>query len=235
MIKHLGIALFVVLTIAAVAAFFALDLSQDRFLDILKSSQDSVENYYRQRPFQSVALYFGIYVIVASLSLPGAAALTIAGGAMFGFVLGTVLVSFASAIGATVAFLISRHVLRDWFRTYFRRQFDAMNRGVEEGGALYLFCLRLVPALPYVVTNMGMGLTTMRVPVYYWTSQLGMLAGTIVYVNAGTRLGELESIQGIMSVGMIASFALLALFPLAARAVSQRLSKRMPSRNEQNA
>lgn len=209
----------VVAVLLVIGAYFAFDLG--RFLDLawLKSRQADFQHYYKTEPLESLALYFGLYVTIASLSLPGAALLTVAAGAMFGFAVGVGVVSFASAIGATIAFLISRYLLRNVARKRFGESIEKFNRGVESGGAFYLFSLRLVPALPYFVTNLGMGLTNMRVSTYYWVSQLAMLAGTVVYVNAGTQLAEIDSLQSIMSPGMIASFVLLALFPLIGRFV----------------
>lgn len=217
-----------------IGACFAFDLG--RFLDLewLKSRQAYFQDYYANYPLKSLAIYFGLYVAIASLSLPGAALLTVGAGAMFGFVLGVGIVSFASAIGATIAFLISRYLLRNVAYKRFASSVEKLNRGFEQGGAFYLFSLRLVPALPYFVTNLGMGLTTMRVSTYYWVSQLAMLAGTVVYVNAGTQLAEIKSLQGIMSPGMIASFVLLALFPLIGRfavsAIGRRRSAKRPQR-----
>lgn len=224
-----------VAVIVLIGAYFAFDLG--RFLDLewLKSSQADFQSYYENYPGKSLALYFTLYVAIASLSLPGAALLTVAAGAMFGFVLGVTVVSFASAIGATVAFLMSRYLLRNVATKRFGNTVDKLNHGVESGGAFYLFSLRLVPALPYFVTNLGMGLTNMRVSTYYWVSQLAMLAGTIVYVNAGTHLAEIDSLQGIMSPGIVASFILLALFPLIGRFLVNIVGKRWSARKTQRA
>lgn len=220
---------------ALIGAYFAFDLG--RLLDLawLKSSQADFRVYYLDHPLKSLALYFALYVAIASLSLPGAALLTVAAGAMFGFVLGVTAVSFASAIGATVAFLSSRYLLRGMAKKRFGKTVQKLNSGFENGGAFYLFSLRLVPALPYFVTNLGMGLTSMRVSTYYWVSQLAMLPGTIVYVNAGTQLAGIDSLEGIMSPGIIASFVLLALFPLIGRFLVTIVGRRWSARKTQRA
>ena len=161
--------------------------------------------------------FFAIYVAVTAISLPGAAVMTLIGGALFGLVEGTLLVSFASAIGATLAFLIARFVLRESVQKRFGSRLKALNRGVERDGAFYLFALRLVPVFPFFVINLAMGLTPIRTRTFYWVSQLGMLPGTLVYVNAGTQLGQVQSLSGVLSPGLIGSFVLLGLFPLIAR------------------
>ena len=161
--------------------------------------------------------FFVIYVAVTAISLPGAAVMTLIGGALFGLIEGVLLVSFASAIGATLAFLMARFVLRESVQTRFGRRLKALNRGVERDGPFYLFALRLVPVFPFFVINLAMGLTPIRTRTFYWVSQLGMLPGTLVYVNAGTQLGQVESLSGVLSPGLIGSFVLLGLFPLIAR------------------
>jgi uncharacterized membrane protein YdjX (TVP38/TMEM64 family) len=202
-----------VLVAAAVAAYFALDLGQYLNLQFLKDSQQAFQGYYAQHPVQAVAIYFGLYVLLAALSVPGATVATLAGGALFGLWLGTIIVSFASSIGATLAFLISRYLLQDWVRNHFRKQFDAVDEGFRRDGVFYLFTLRLVPAFPFFVINLLLGLTTMRTWTFYWVSQLGMLAGTVVRVNAGTGLAQINSLRDIMSPAIIGSFVLLAVFP----------------------
>jgi uncharacterized membrane protein YdjX (TVP38/TMEM64 family) len=228
-----NIALFALLI--AIGAYFVFDLRHYLTLDYLKSSQDAFEHYYRNHPFQSIGFYFGLYVLAAALSLPGVAVLIVAAGAMFDFLLGTIIVSLASTIGATIAFMISRHFLHDWFKKNFRKQFDAINRGFEDGGALYLFSLRLLPGLPYFVTNLGMGVTDMRTWSYCWATLLGLLPGTMVYVNAGTQLADLDSLSDIMSPTTIASFGLLAAFPLVAKGLVRLISKRRAGKKEQRA
>ena len=161
--------------------------------------------------------YFLIYVTVTALSLPGAAVMTLAGGALFGFWPALLLVSFASTIGATLAMLVARFVLRDWVQGRLGERLRAINVGIEQEGAFYLFSLRLVPIFPFFLINLAMGLTPLRIPAFYWVSQIGMLPGTVVYVNAGTQLGQLESAAGIFSPTLLLAFALLGLFPLAAK------------------
>ena len=181
----------VVLAIAAlVAAFFAFGLHRYFTLEYFKAQQAAIDAYYRAHPLQTATIYFAIYVVVTGLSLPGAAVMTLAGGAIFGLLWGTVIVSFASTIGATLAFLASRFLLRDWVQSKFGDKLKTFNDGVAKEGAFYLFALRLVPAFPFVAINLLMGLTPIRTWTYLWVSQLGMLAGTIVYVYAGTTLGE---------------------------------------------
>jgi pyruvate/2-oxoglutarate dehydrogenase complex dihydrolipoamide dehydrogenase (E3) component/uncharacterized membrane protein YdjX (TVP38/TMEM64 family) len=186
-------------------------------LQYLKTQQATIDAYFDNHPLLTSAVYFLVYVAVTSLSLPGAAVMTLAGGAVFGLLWGTLLVSFASTIGATLAFLVSRFLLRDMIQQRFGDKLKAVNAGIERDGAYYLFTLRLVPAFPFFVINLVMGLTPLATRTFYWVSQLGMLAGTLVYVNAGTQLARIESVNGILSPGLIASFTLLGVFPLVAR------------------
>jgi pyruvate/2-oxoglutarate dehydrogenase complex dihydrolipoamide dehydrogenase (E3) component/uncharacterized membrane protein YdjX (TVP38/TMEM64 family) len=206
---------------AAVAAFFAFDLHRYFTLDFFKAQQAAIDTYYRAHPIQTAAIYFAIYVVVTGLSLPGAAVMTLAGGAIFGLLWGTVLVSFASTIGATLAFLASRFLLRDWVQSKFGDKLKTFNDGVAKEGAFYLFALRLVPAFPFVAINLLMGLTPIRTWTYLWVSQLGMLAGTIVYVYAGTTLGEFR-----ISIELIAAFTLLGVFPLIAKKTLEAIKSR---------
>ena len=209
--------LVVALLLAAVIAFFAFDLSSYFSLDYIKARQADIDAFRDARPWLSAGAFFLIYVAVTGFSLPGAAIMTLVAGAVFGLLWGTVLVSFASSIGATAAFLIARFVLRDSVQSRFGQRLDAINRGIEKDGPFYLFALRLVPAFPFFVINLLMGLTRIKTWTFYWVSQLGMLAGTIVYVNAGTQLARLQSLSDIASPGIIASFVLLGVFPLLAR------------------
>ena len=156
----------------------------------------------------------GIYILITALSLPGAAVMTLAGGALLGFWLGTLAASLASTIGATLACFVSRYVLRDWVQGKFGDKLAAINRGIEKEGKFYLFTLRLIPIFPFFVINLVMGLTTISLVTFYWVSQLGMLPGTMVYVNAGKELARIDSLSGILSPGLIFSFVLLGLFPL---------------------
>jgi len=202
---------------AAIAAWFYFGLGNYLQLDTLKQSMGELRAWYADNPMLAGLLYFALYVGVTALSVPGAAIMTLAGGALFGFWYALFLVSFASSIGATLAFLVSRLLLRDWVQEKFGRQLRAFNAGFEKDGAFYLFSLRLVPIFPFFVINLLMGLLPIKAWRYYWVSQLGMLPATAAYVNAGTQLGELESASGIISPGLLLSFVLLAVFPLLAR------------------
>ncbi|MDD5323373.1 MAG: FAD-dependent oxidoreductase [Methylococcales bacterium] len=208
---------------ALIAAFFIFDLQRYITLETLKAQQESIAAYRNNHPGQAVAIYALIYIAVTGLSLPGAAILTLAGGAVFGLLWGTVIVSFASTIGATLAFLAARFLFRDAVKSRFGERLKAIDDGVAKEGALYLFTLRLVPVFPFFVINLAMGLTNIKTQTFYWISQVGMLAGTIVYVNAGTQLGQLESLSGILSPGLIGSFVLLGIFPLLANKIVESI------------
>ena len=203
----------------AVVLFFALDLGQYLQLATIKSRQAQLESWRAAQPLQAALIFFAVYVLATALSLPGAAVLTLAGGAIFGLGWGTLLISFASSIGATLAFLASRWLLGDWVQARFGERMAALNAGMAKDGAFYLFTLRLVPIVPFFVINLAMGLTRIRPLTFYGVSQLGMLAGTIVYVNAGTQLARIDSLSGIVSPGVLGSLVLLGLFPLVARKV----------------
>jgi len=209
-----------------IGAFFYFDLGRYFSLDYIKAQQASVQAYYASNPLQAIGVFVGVYVAVTALSLPGAAIMTLLAGAVFGLVVGTVIVSFASSIGATLAFLVSRFILRDWVQGRFGDKLAAINRGVEKDGAFYLFTLRLVPAFPFFVINLVMGLTRMKTWTYFWVSQIGMLAGTIVFVFAGQKLGEITSLRGILSPGLIGAFVLLGIFPLLAKKVIDSVQAR---------
>lgn len=210
-------ALLVLLIVIAAAAFFALDLGRYLTLDALKSGQAGFATAYAANPLRVIGIFFVIYVAVTALSLPGAAVMTLAAGALFGLATGTLVVSFASTIGATLAFLVSRFLLRDPVQRRFGERLATVNQGMARDGAFYLFTLRLVPLFPFFVINLLMGLTPIRTWTFYWVSQLGMLAGTLVYVNAGTQLAAIDSLAGIFSPGLLASFTLLGVFPLIAK------------------
>lgn len=211
---------------AAIVAFFALDLGRFLSLDYLSSQRDALEAQVREAPLVAAAVYFVVYVAVTGLSLPGAAVMTLAGGAIFGLLWGLVIVSFASTIGATLAFLVSRFLLRDWVQQRFGDRLAPINRGIERDGAFYLFSLRLVPVFPFFVINLLMGLTPIRTVTFYVASQLGMLAGTVVYVFAGTQLAEIDRLGDIVSADLLLAFALLAVFPWIARGVMNVLAAR---------
>jgi pyruvate/2-oxoglutarate dehydrogenase complex dihydrolipoamide dehydrogenase (E3) component/uncharacterized membrane protein YdjX (TVP38/TMEM64 family) len=212
--------LLLLLTLALlVSAFFAFDLGRFFSLDYFKSQQAAMEAYRLAHPALTAGIFFAIYVAVTGLSLPGAAIMTLAAGAIFGLLWGTVIVSFASTLGATLAFLAARFVLRDWVQGKFGDRLKAINAGMEREGGFYLFTLRLIPIFPFFVINLVMGLTPIRTWTFYWVSQVGMLAGTLVYVNAGTQLARIDSLKGILSPGLLLSFALLGIFPLIAKKV----------------
>ncbi|MGQ0511146.1 MAG: FAD-dependent oxidoreductase [Betaproteobacteria bacterium] len=204
---------------ALIAVFFAFGGHRYLTFQNVKAQQDAILAFYGSHPWQTALGYFAVYVAVTGLSLPGAAVMTLVGGAVFGLVWGTVLVSFASSMGATLAFLASRFLLRDWVQGRFGQQLAALNAGVAREGGLYLFTLRLIPAVPFFAVNLAMGLTPIRTWTFYWVSQVGMLAGTVVYVNAGTQLAAIQSPSGILSPGLIGAFVLLGLFPLLAKRV----------------
>lgn len=203
--------------LALILIFIAFDLGQYLKLEYFNQQKAAINEFYRHNPLQTALAYFFIYIAVTGLSLPGAAVLTLVGGAIFGLWWGVLIVSFASTIGATLAFLVSRLLLRDWVQEKFGRNLQTVNRGIEKDGAFYLFTLRLVPIFPFFVINLVMGLTPIRVVHYFLVSQVGMLPGTFVYVNAGTQLAQIESAAGILSPGLLFSFALLGIFPLLAK------------------
>jgi len=183
-------------------------------LEYLISSKDRLNVYYQDNPLIVLVTYFVIYLASTAFSLPGATVLSLAGGALFGLTAGTVVVSFASTIGATLAMLIARVLLRDWVNNRFASQITTINSGMLKEGAFYLFTLRLLPAIPFFVINLVMGLTPLRTVTFFWVSQLGMLPATLVYVNAGSELGKIQSINDILSPQLIISFVLLGIFPL---------------------
>jgi uncharacterized membrane protein YdjX (TVP38/TMEM64 family) len=199
---------------ALIAAFFVLDLRQYVSIEYFQAQRAVIEAYVQAHPLRSALVFFVIYAGVTGLSLPGAAILTLVGGAIFGLLWGTVIVSFASSIGATLAFLASRYLLRDWVQARLGDKLKPINEGIAREGAFYLFALRLVPAFPFFVINLVMGLTPIKTRTFYWVSQVGMLAGTIVYVYAGTQLGQFR-----LSAGLVAAFVALGLFPLVAKRV----------------
>lgn len=206
----------VVLLAVVVAAFFAFDLGQYFSLEFLEVRQAEFDSWYRMNPARTILAFFAIYVAVTGLSLPGATIMTLAAGALFGLVTGTLVVSFASSIGATIAFLASRFLFRDLVQRRFGDKLKTLDEGIARDGAFYLFVMRLLPPIPFFVVNLAMGLLPIRTWTFYWVSQLGMLAATIVYVNAGTRIARIDSVQGLLSPGLILSFAALGILPLAA-------------------
>lgn len=210
--------LAVLLVLAGIiGAWFYFDLGRYLDLQVLQAQLGSLQEWRNQNPLLASVAFFTLYVVVTAVSIPGAGIMTLAGGAIFGFWWALLLISFASAIGATLAFLVSRTLLRDWVQKKFARQLKSFNRGFEHDGSFYLFSIRLTPVFPFFLVNLLMGVLPISAFTFYWVSQLGMIPLTAVYINAGTQLAELESLNGILSPGLLASFLLVALFPLLAR------------------
>jgi pyruvate/2-oxoglutarate dehydrogenase complex dihydrolipoamide dehydrogenase (E3) component/uncharacterized membrane protein YdjX (TVP38/TMEM64 family) len=209
--------LLVVIVAALIGAFFAFDLGRFVSLEALQARQDAVVAYRDENMLEAALIFFAVYVAVTALSLPGAAVMTLAGGAFFGLLWGTLLVSLSSTIGATLAFLLGRFLFRDAVQSRFGQNLRAVNAGIARDGAFYLFTLRLVPLFPFFVINLVMALTPIRTLTFLVVSLLGMFPATLVYVNAGTQLAKIESLAGILSPGLIVSFTLLGLFPLIAK------------------
>jgi len=205
------------LILVLLAGFFVFDIGQYFSLDAIKTQQAALDAQVEAHPWLAGGVFFIVYVLVTALSLPGAALMTLAGGALFGLFGGTLLVSFASTLGATLAMLLSRYLLRSWVQARFRQRLAKIDQGVKREGASYLFALRLVPVFPFFLINLAMGLTQLPVRTFWWVSQLGMLPGTLVYVNAGRELGQLESLGGILSPGLVGAFVLLGLLPVLSR------------------
>ncbi|MBW8468538.1 MAG: FAD-dependent oxidoreductase, partial [Thiobacillus sp.] len=226
MVVNIRKILLLLVVLLGIVAFFAFGLDRYFSLAFLKESQASLAALREQQPLQLALGYFLVYIAVTALSLPGATIVTLAGGAIFGLGWGLLIVSFASSIGATLAFLTARFLLRDSVQARFGQRLADMDKGIQKDGAFYLFTLRLIPVVPFFAINLLMGLTKMKAWTFYWVSQLGMLAGTAVYVNAGTQLGQIDSLQGILSPGLLGSFVLLGLFPLIARKVIEAVQKR---------
>ncbi|HEX3061624.1 MAG TPA: FAD-dependent oxidoreductase, partial [Usitatibacter sp.] len=231
-----GKLLVLIAIVALVVAFFALDLKRYVSLEYFQAQRAAIEAYHGAHPLETAAIFFAVYVVVTGLSLPGAAILTLVGGAIFGLLWGVVIISFASSIGATLAFFASRYLLRDWVQGRLGDKLKAINAGVEREGPFYLFAMRLVPAFPFFAINLLMGLTPIKARTFYAVSQLGMLAGTIVYVYAGTQLGQFR-----ISPGLVAAFVLLGVFPLVAKKFLDGLKARKvyakwkrPSRYDNN-
>jgi len=222
--KIIKIGLLILLA-SAIAAFFALDLQQYATLDYIKTQQQTTLEYYAQNTFLVLAVFGLTYALVTALSLPASTALTLLGGALFGLPVGLVMVSFASTIGATLAFLMVRYLARDYVQKNYRKQLAKINAGFEREGAFYLFALRLVPAFPFFMVNIVMALMPVKTWTFYWVSQLGMLPGTAVYVYAGTQLAQIGSFSDIASPSLLIAFALLGLFPLIAKKLVKSIRK----------
>ncbi len=211
--------LILAVVVALIVIYFAFDIGQYLDLGYFKQQQDRIMAYREHFPIRAAAYFMIAYILITGLSLPGAAVATLVGGAIFGLLYGTILVSFASVIGASCAFLVSRHILRDAIQSRYADRLRTINEGIKKDGAVYLFTLRMVPLFPFFVINLVMGLTPMRLGMFFVVSQIGMLPGTIVYVNAGTQLAKIESIGSILSPGLIASFVLLGIFPLISKKI----------------
>ena len=218
--------LLAVILVSLIAAFFIFDLQQYLSLEYLKSQKDALNELYSQRPILIIGAYFIIYVAFTALALPAAAILTLAGGAIFGFWTGLVIVSFASTIGATLAFVFTRFLFHDAVQAKFGELLETVNAGIEKEGAFYVFGLRLVPLFPFFVVNSILALTKLKTFTFYWASQLGMLAGTAVYVNAGTQISTIESLSDIATPKIIGSFLLLAIFPFIAKFILSLFKKK---------
>lgn len=208
-----------------VVLFFKYDLGQHLTFESLKANQEQLDALYEKNTLLFMGGFVVIYIIMAALSLPGAAILTLAGGAVFGLGYGTVLVSIGSTVGATCAFLVARFFLQESVQKKFKNKLRTINRGIEKEGAFYLFTLRLIPAFPFFVINLVMGLTPMKTVTFFFVSQLGMLPGTLVYVNAGTQLSQIDSLKEVLSPEILFSFALLGLFPIIAKKVVHAIRK----------
>ncbi|MBT8441242.1 MAG: FAD-dependent oxidoreductase, partial [Gammaproteobacteria bacterium] len=218
--------ILLLLVVALIAAWFVLGLDRYLSFDAIKSQKQGLEEFVTENTALAIGAYFLAYVFVTALSIPGAAVMTLLGGALFGVVTGTIVVSFASTVGATLAFLFSRFLFRQAVERRFAGTVDRLNEGIRKDGPYYLFTLRLVPIFPFFAINLAMGLTRLRATTFAWVSQLGMLPGTIVYVNAGTQLGRIDDPGDIVSPAILGSFALLGLFPLVARKLTDLMTAR---------
>ncbi len=218
--------LIVLAVVALVTLFFVADVGRFLTLEYLQASRESIVAQVDAQPVAASAIYFVIYVLVTGLSLPGAAVMTLAGGAVFGTLWGLLLVSFASSIGATLAFLISRSLLHEWVRGRFGKYLEGIDRGFEKDGNFYLFSIRMVPVFPFFVINLLMGLTRISAPAFYLVSQVGMLAGTFVFVYAGTQLAQVHELGDVLSPQLIIALSLLGVFPLAARKLMNLWTRR---------
>lgn len=210
---------------ALIAAFFLSGAHQAVEFENIKARQAELEALYEARPLATALIFFALYVAVATTSVPGGAVLTMVAGALFGVALGVLVVSFASSIGATFAFLISRYLLGGWVHKRFAATMRTIDEGIERDGALYLFMVRLVPAIPFMLVNVSMGLTRMKTFTYYWVSQVGMLAGTLLFANAGKRLSEMRAPSDALAPGVIAALVMLGILPLLARSLLRRFRR----------
>lgn len=226
--KTPGRLLLLLLALAAFIIFRHYHLGDYLTLAYIKDSQARFREIYQTHPWATVGGYMLIYIVVAALSLPGAAVMTLAGGGLFGFWTATIAISFASTIGATLACAVSRFILRDWVARHFSGKMAAIDRGIEKEGAFYLFTLRLIPIFPFFVVNLLMGLTKLRLTTYFWVSQLGQLPATMVFVNAGHELARINNPRDVLSPGLLLSFALLGLFPISAKKLLAAYRRKYP-------
>ncbi len=218
--------ILLIVIIGVIGGFFALDLHRFFTLETLQTRLADFQQWRDGSPILVSLLFFLAYVLITALSLPGAVIMTLAAGGLFGLFWGLAIVSFASTIGATLAFLVARYLLRDKVQKRFGDRLKTINQGMERDGAFYLFSLRLVPIFPFFLINILLGLTPIKTITYYWVSQLGMLPGTAVFINTGTQLAGVQSLKGILSPALLVSFALLGLFPLIAKKLLQWLHRR---------
>ncbi len=211
--------LIVCAIIILIALFYSFDAGKYFSLNYIKASQEQFALLYKEHKVAVMATYMGTYIVMSALSLPGAAVMTLLGGALFGFLVGTIVVSFASTIGATLACIVARFLLRDWVQEKVGGKLKVINDGVEKEGVLYLFTMRLIPVFPFWLVNLAMGLTLIPLPTFYWVSQIGMLPATMVFVFAGRELGQIKSLSGILSPGLILAFVILGIFPIVVKKI----------------
>lgn len=229
--KHLKKIILLMIGVIVVAIFIAFDLHRFLTLEYLHQSENGLRQFQANNPFLLIFFYFVVYLLVAAFALPGALVVTLAGGFLFGLVEGLLLVSFASTLGATLAFLVARYILRDWIEKKYSDKLKVVNDGIAREGGFYLFTMRLIPVFPFFLINVVMGVTKMKVSTFYLVSQIGMLPATLVFVNAGKELGKLDSISGILSPGLLASFAALGLLPITAKKCINLLRRKRVQRS----
>lgn len=217
--------LLLLVLMGIIALWFSFDANQYLTLDFIKAEQQMLQQYISQQTLVAYIVFFAIYIIVTGLSLPGAAILTLLGAALFGFWPSLIIVSFASTIGATLAFIISRYILRDWVQAKFGQRLETINNGIKKEGIAYLFSLRLIPIFPFFLVNLLMGLTPINTRTFFWVSQLGMLPATAIFTNAGSQLGNISSISEIISAPVLFSLVLLGLFPIIIKIVMAYIAR----------
>jgi len=218
--------LIIAMIVVAICSYYYFCLEKFLSLEYVQSHLDFMKVYKQQHFEVFAAIFFLAYIMVAALSIPGALILTITSGALFGLFWGIIISSFASSIGATLAFLASRLILREWVQNKYRDYLVPINKGIEKEGAFYLFSIRMIPLFPFFVTNLLMGLTSISVSSFYLVSQIGMFLGTIVYVNAGTELSKITSLSGLLSTPILLSFAFLGMLPLVTKYIVSFIRQR---------